>query len=45
MALEKMSDYDGYNDMMPSELPLGEILIQNQDEEQPEKLETVKNDL
>ncbi len=25
MALEKLSDYDNYNDMMPSEQPLGEI--------------------
>lgn len=25
MALEKLSDYDGYNDMMPLEQPLGEI--------------------
>jgi len=42
MALEKLSDYDGYNDMMPSELPLGEITIQIQEQEQPKDLKVEK---
>lgn len=28
-AIEKTSDYDNYNEMMPSELPLGEIKAEN----------------